>query len=373
MLADDIGSALAGGEEHVGGRLDPQGAMFTNTTHSNGSARSLAVLAVAALAAGALAVGSPHAGSGSTATTSYGYPVKPFASEHPVRGNFGDPRTLFRTPPTTAGALYGAGSFQFHFGVDVAAPDGTAVYPVVSGTVSGVSRDWAGVSCSDGRAFQYWHITPTVRVGDRVTAYETVLGRIIRGSMHVHLTELQGGQPVNPLQAGHLTPYTDTHAPHIVALTVGHSVSTLELPNFLRGRVDFIAEVDDRPNLPVRGIWRNMPVAPARVTWHVENMLGRKVLGPTVAVDFRAHIPSASRFWNVYARGSFQNMSVFGKHYSYMQPGRYLYRLTPAAFDTETLKDGVYDLVVSASDIRGNTSTESLRITIHNRPGWIGS
>jgi murein DD-endopeptidase MepM/ murein hydrolase activator NlpD len=347
--------------------------MFTKTPHINSTTRILTALAVAALAAGVLGVASPHAGSGSTATTSYGYPVKPFTSEHPVRGNFGDPRTLFTTPPTTAGALYGSGSFQFHFGVDISAPDGTPVYPVVSGTVSDINRDWAGVSCSDGRGFQYWHITPTVHVGDHVTAYVTVLGRIIRGTKHVHLTELQGGRPVNPLQVGHLTPYTDAHAPHIVAITVGRGVSTLELPNFLRGRVDLVAEVNDRPNLPVPGIWRNMPVAPARVTWHVEDMIGRTVLRPTVAVDFRSHIPSASRFWSVYARGSFQNMSVFGKHYSYMQPGRYLYRLTPAAFDTGTLKDGVYDLVVSASDIRGNTSTESLRITIHNRPGWIGS
>ena len=74
----------------------------------------------------------------------------------------------------------------------------------------------------------------------------------------------------------------------------------------------------------------------------------------------RTTIPSNSDFWNVYERGSYQNMSVFGTHYSYMQPGRYLYRLAPHGFDTRALKDGVYDLVVTATDIRGNSTAESL-------------
>ena len=66
-------------------------------------------------------------------------------------------------------------------------------------------------------------------------------------------------------------------------------------------------------------------------------------------------------------------MSVFGKHYSYMQPGRYLYRLSRSPLDTRTLNDGVYDLVVTVTDIRGNSTHDSLRFTVHNRFGWIGS
>ena len=42
-------------------------------------------------------------------------PVKPFDEQHPVRGFFCDPR------------IGAKGSKAFHFGVDVAAPDGTAV------------------------------------------------------------------------------------------------------------------------------------------------------------------------------------------------------------------------------------------------------
>jgi hypothetical protein len=74
----------------------------------------------------------------------------------------------------------------------------------------------------------------------------------------------------------------------------------------------------------------------------------------------------------VYARGSHQNMAVFGKHYSYMQPGVYDYRLAPGGFDTRTLKDRVYELVVKAVDIRGNSTTAVQRFSVHNAPGVSG-
>ena len=38
--------------------------------------------------------------------------------------------------------------------------------------------------------------------------------------------------------------------------------------------------------------------------------------------------------------------------------------------DTRTLRDGVYDLIVKASDIRGNSGSQTLRFTVHNRAGW---
>jgi murein DD-endopeptidase MepM/ murein hydrolase activator NlpD len=49
----------------------------------------------------------------------YGWPVKPFNQQHPIRGAFDDPRL--------------GGSF--HFGVDISVRDGTAVYAVAPGTV----------------------------------------------------------------------------------------------------------------------------------------------------------------------------------------------------------------------------------------------
>ena len=105
------------------GRID-RAAMTTQAHHLNRTTRLLLVLLAALIVAGGFAVAPAIAGSGS-----YPWPVKPFDRQHPVRGNFGDPRTLFNTPPTTDGALTGGGSFQFHFGVDISAPDGTPGVP----------------------------------------------------------------------------------------------------------------------------------------------------------------------------------------------------------------------------------------------------
>ena len=95
----------------------------------------------------------------------YCWPVAPFNRQHPIRGGFGDPRTLFHAPPTLAGLYHGAGSFSFHQGVDISAPDGTAVYPVVDGVVSSLNADRVFVDSGNGNHFEYWHIAPSVQVG----------------------------------------------------------------------------------------------------------------------------------------------------------------------------------------------------------------
>jgi hypothetical protein len=347
--------------------------MFTSTPHINRTTSYRALFLVVLVAAFVVPTLTPSPSRAGQA--GYSWPVKPFRTEHPVRGLLGDPRTIFSAPPTTQGALFGAGDFRFHFGIDISAPGGTAVYPVASGRVTrSDSRDLrVTVDCGGGRQFDYWHITPQVHVGEGVTAYRTVLGRITQQAKHVDFSEMQNGLYLNPLQPGHLGPYTDHVAPHIVSISVRKSVTELAFPNLLRGSVDFVVDAYDTSNLPVPGVWRDMPVAPALLTWHISDMGSKTVLARSVTVDFRTRMPSDSTFWNVYARGSYQNMSVFGKHYSYREPGRYLYRLTPRPFDTARLRDGVYDLVVTATDVRGNTTTASLRFTVRNRADWIDS
>src|SRR2546430_8608642 len=53
---------------------------------------------------------------------SYDWPLKPFDRAHPVRGFLNDPRIYQR-------------SEAFHFGIDIVARDGTAVYAVEAGRV----------------------------------------------------------------------------------------------------------------------------------------------------------------------------------------------------------------------------------------------
>ena len=281
---------------------------------------------------------------------------------------------MFRVPPTEEGLRNGEGSFSFHFGVDISAPDGTTVYPVVSGKVSRVTAEWVGVATGDRRSFQYWHVKAAVKTGDRVEAGQTALGTVLRGAKHVHLSELVKGRPVNPLAVGHLTPYVDGTSPEVVSISFrGVDAGSELLPNFLRGPVEMIAEAYDTPAVPVPGEWQGMPVAPALVTWRIQNAAGKVVVPERVAADFRATIPANSSFWSYYARGTYQNMSVFGQHYSYRQPGCFLFKLTKKPFNTNRLPDGVYDLVVTATDINGNDGSRSRRFTVHNRPGWVGS
>jgi murein DD-endopeptidase MepM/ murein hydrolase activator NlpD len=307
-------------------------------------------------------------------TGAYPWPVAPFDRAHPVRGSFGDPRTIFETPPTSRGLYVSGGRFSFHQGVDISAPNGTPVYPVADGVVTRVTREWIRVDCGNGRAFEYWHIRPTVHTGDRVAHGKTLLGPVLAPAEHVHLTELRNGRAVNPQARGHLTPYEDATVPVLSSLELRRSdEAPPELPAFVRGSVHFYAEAYDTPSVPVPGIWHDLPVTPARIAWRLEVPGGKTLTRTNVARDVRARVPANDAFWQTFARGSYQNMAVFGQHYSFLQRGRYVFRLTAQPFDTRQLRDGVYELVVLAGDVRGNRTSQRLRFTVHNRPGWVGS
>lgn len=321
-----------------------------------------------------------HAALGSASPSgcsgAFGWPVQPFDRPHQIRGAFGDPRTQFDGPPTLETLLTGGGSFSFHQGVDITAPDGAAVYPVASGTVTRVTREWIGVACGNGRSFEYWHLDARVRVGQQVVAGRTVLGRIQRGEAHVHLTQREHGRVVNPVAPGRLSPYADTTTPEVLDVAIRRSeLGPDELPQVIRGRVHLLAEaIDtaesiDTPGLRTPGIYRAWPVAPARIAWRIERWNGKIVVRSRVARDVRSVVPRNDRFWTTFARGTYQNQSVFGSHYSYLQHGRYVFRLTRGTFDTRSLRDGVYDLVVTATDIAGHRDSARLRFTIANGSG----
>jgi peptidase M23-like protein len=298
----------------------------------------------------------------------YGYPIKPFDREHLIRANLGDPRMQFHGPPTMDTLLHGSGTFSFHQGVDIACNPGTPVYPVADGTVTFVSHEWIRVSSGGGRAFEYWHIHVLVRNGQQVTARKTLLGRVAAPSNHVHLTEYEGGHVVNPLVPGRLTPYHDSTKPTVGEITLRRTDSGPELfPNFVRGSVELVASAEDEPTTQVHGVWYG-PATPAVLTWRIRSLRTRRVVARRVAFDFRNSVPPDSSFWRVYARGTYQNQTIFGNHYSYLQRGNYLFKL--GQLDTRSLRDGVYDLTVTATDVRGNRGSQTLRFTIHNRRGW---
>jgi hypothetical protein len=336
-----------------------------------GSTLRLLAAALLALSAGGVLAPAPRASSAAT-LPAYGWPVKPFGEAHPVRGSFGDPRTVFVDGPSHRTLMTGGGSFSFHFGIDVSAPNGTAVYPVESGTVTTVSRakarEYVEVASPNGRSFQYWHIVACVAPGQHVAARATVLGHILRPAGHVHLAELDRGVIVNPLAPGHLEPYADTTAPAVTAIGFHSRDNGSGLaPGHVRGRIEIVASAQDLPMLPVPGAWDGLPVTPALLSWSIRTAATGGVVSPRrVVYDVRNHLPTAATFWQVYARGTHQNMTTFGTHYSYGEAGIYLFRLAPGGFDTRALPDGAYEIVVTATDIRGNHGSLSQRFCVHN-------
>lgn len=342
---------------------------MTTLTHISSGARRPTFVSLVALTAAAILVhlllSTTRA---SAAEGGYSWPVKPFDQPHPVRANFGDPRTTFHGPPTPTGLMTSSGIFEFHFGVDIAVPDGTAVYPVRSGVASFLSARTVAVDSGNGFVTEYWHIVPTVKPGQQVTAYQTVLGHVMKGYEHVHFTERDHGRAVNPLAPGRLTPYQDATTPVVHSISFRESdIGPEVLPEYLHGRVVLIAQAYDMPAMPVPGVWNNLPVAPALLTWRIERAKdGKVVLREQSAFDVRETLPSDYDFWQCYAKGTRQNMSTFGEQRAWREPGVYLFKLTREPFDTTRLPNGIYELVVTAADIRGNQGSSRQVFIVRN-------
>jgi hypothetical protein len=271
---------------------------------------------------------------------SYGWPVVPFDKQHAVRGFFCDPR------------IGDQGQKSFHFGVDVSAPDGTAVYAVEAGTVH--SEGAQNIAVIGAHEHAYWHIVPTVRAGQAV-ARHGLIGHVARTWGHVHLAERRGGQYWNPLREGALTPFEDYGAPVVDRITAERGGARLD-PRALTGVVNLIAEAHDNPPISAPPPWRGLPVTPALLRWRIVRD-AHAVVPWRIAADFRSTLVPSSRFSAVYAAGTRQNHPN--------APGLYRFWLA-RSWDTRGLRDGSYRLDVEAADVRGNTSRGHLELVLDN-------
>jgi hypothetical protein len=136
-----------------------------------------------------------------------GWPVRPFHASHLLRAGLNELRPA-----------------NFHIGVDILAHDGTPVYAVQGGQARVLASSGPDARVRVG-SFEYWHIHPLVGDGQSVRPYADVVGTVLRGAGHVHLSELSGDRYINPLRPGGrvLSPWRDTARP------------VLARPRFLRG------------------------------------------------------------------------------------------------------------------------------------------
>ena len=330
--------------------------MTTSRTISTRGALAALLVPLFVIAALALDSVAQASAPGTGCSSSYGWPVKPFDRAHPIRGGFGDPRTVFQGTRSEDTILEGDGGFSFHQGLDISAPDGSPVYAVASGTVVRARGGRVTVECGNGRTLQYWHIEPAARVGQRATAGKTLLGFVQPKREHVHLTHLEAGRAVNPLAPKRLTPYRDTTTPDILGISVRRSGELMA----------FAAEAVDAPSLAVPGRWHGFPVSPAFVTWRIAGASGQVVVRTHVARDVRRTVPKNDRFWSTFARGTHQNWPVFDGRKERGMTGRYYFRLSARPFDTGTLRAGRYVVVVTVQDTAGNRDVRRRTFTVDN-------
>jgi hypothetical protein len=291
----------------------------------------------------------------------YPWPVQSFGRQHPVRGFFGDPRIA-------------DGGRTFHFGIDIVAPAGTAVYAVTPGKVSfGAPSDVAQnggivVVEAQGRNFGYWHVAPAVTPGARVRLHG-LLGHVAAEPEdwgHVHFAEsTHGANGItywNALRPGALTPFHDFGPP------VLDGIVTSLPPAQLRGLVDLSVKAHDNTPIAVTQLkppgWHGLPVTPARIRWRLTH--GTQTIVPwqtavdhrnSIHPDIRGNPPTDINFGSVYAPDTTQNTPN--------APATYRFWLK-RQFDTRRIPNGSYTLEVEASDVRGNPRRGTLAIAIKN-------
>jgi hypothetical protein len=258
------------------------------------------------------------------AAPAYGWPVKPFDAQHPVRAFLDDPR------------IGHEGGRAFHFGIDVAAPDATPVYAVTGGILY-ISHGSLAVVAGPNHEFGYWHVRRDPKLVEHQLVHRhQLLGWIAPGWGHVHFAERIDKAYVNPLRPGALGPYTDPIAPTVDGISVVRHGRSFTL----------VARAHDTTWPPVPGPWANEPVTPALLRWRIG------ATGPWhVAADFRQRMLDRDAFGAVYAPQTTQNHEG--------EPGTFAFFLShdwrPA--------DGTYRIEVAASDTRGNRTVASVEIT----------
>lgn len=274
------------------------------------------------------------------ARAQFPWPVTPFNQPQYSTGTFCEYRDTDPAP-------------HYHNGTDIPKEDGSPVYPVIDGVITAIDPNGSSAYVRAGR-FAYVHImpNPALSVGDSVFTSTTILGTILPGLGHVHLTEGEFNSEVNALRASTgLAPNNDVWPPIINYVRFFQDGSGVEFANnSVSGPVDIVAYISEHSGPPGssssqlnNGIYK----------------LGYKILSADRSTVVYAPSNNGLRF-------QFDRKPLADVHYAF-HPGlsstsAHVYYVnntanTPSAWDTSTLPEGNYTVMVFAEDTRGNADT----------------
>jgi hypothetical protein len=264
-----------------------------------------------------------------------GWPLRPFRRQHALRAGLNELRPA-----------------NFHVGIDIQARNYQAVYPMSSGRVHVIAASGHDERVQVGQ-FIYWHINHRVHEGQHVSAYRSVLGVVKRYYHHLHLSEVVGGNYLNPLRPGgrNLRPWSDTEPP-----IIGR-------PRVFRGGRAYVGAFD--PQSFIDHIRNVTPVlAPAAVAWRLFDARGRRVSPLEWAYRGSQHLPDGLK--RVVYAPSARNpgFSCFTHHFVCIPT--WTYRLAGGLTPTlgRFMRGGRrYRLAVYAWDWAGNTTARDAWLT----------
>jgi hypothetical protein len=264
-----------------------------------------------------------------------GWPVRPFHRAHLLRAGLDELRPA-----------------NFHLGVDVFARDGTPVYAMQPGRAHIVEAHGRDARVRVG-AYEYWHISPRVAEGQSVGAYRDVVGVILRGTSHVHVSELAGDEYINPLRPGGrvLSPWRDRARPVLGRPRFGPRGTVLI------GGFDPQGRRRKPKRVPVLGL--------AALAYRVFGE-GRRPLGP-LRWAFRGsrHLPATMRRL-VYGPGSHPAFAQCARRRRHPCRPNWVYRLAGGlAPSLRSLPSGrIFTLTAYAWDWAGNVSALDTRMVL---------
>jgi hypothetical protein len=243
-----------------------------------------------------------------------------------------------------------------HVGIDIQAYDSRHVYALQSGRAHIIESSGAEERVQVG-SYIYWHVNLSVREGQSVRAFSTVLGTVKKGFGHLHLSEVSGGRYLNPLRPGGrvLVPWRENEPP------------VLGRPRFLSGGRVLIQAFD--PQTFRTFTTYNTPVlAPAAVGYRVLDRRGHGVT--RLYWSLRG---SQNLSWSVHSRIYASDTYApwfwcWIRHPNCKPKWDYVLAggLAPSLHGLG-LRSGHYQLAAYAWDWAGNTSAIRAPFTLHSR------